>query len=65
MARRTSTARWNGQGLDNVGLTVDIAPAIEAWRDRFVSQVGVAKYRRAAGWAVDEAAKAAVVGLDP
>jgi hypothetical protein len=63
MARRTSTARWNGQGLDNVGLTVDIAPAIEAWRDRFVSQVGVAKYRRAAGWAVDETAKAAVLGI--
>lgn len=63
MARRTSTARWTGRGLDEVGLTVDIAPAIEAWRDKFVAAVGIKKYRRAAGWAVDETAKAAVVGI--
>ena len=63
MARRPSTSRWNGQGLDNVGLAIDIAPAIERWRDRFVSEVGIKKYRRAAGWAVDETAKAAVLGI--
>lgn len=45
-----------------VQIAADVAPAIEAWRDRFVSSVGIAKYRRAAGWAVDEVAKHAVLG---
>ncbi|GJD87258.1 hypothetical protein BHAOGJBA_0758 [Methylobacterium hispanicum] len=46
-----------------VEIAADVAPSIEAWRDRFVSTVGIAKYRRAAGWAVDEVAKHAVLGI--
>jgi hypothetical protein len=47
----------------NVKIAADVAGPIEAWRDRFVSSVGEAKYRRAAGWTVDEVAKTAVVGI--
>ncbi|CAM3147110.1 hypothetical protein JHFBIEKO_0245 [Methylobacterium mesophilicum] len=46
-----------------VRIASDVGPLIEDWRDRFVSTVGIAKYRRAAGWAMDETAKAAVVGI--
>ncbi|WP_279356733.1 hypothetical protein [Methylobacterium indicum] len=46
-----------------VSIATDVMPAIEAWRDWFVSSVGEAKYRRAAGWAVDEVAKHAVLGI--
>ncbi len=46
-----------------VRIAADVAGPIAAWRDRFVSTVGEAKYRRAAGWAVDEVAKHAVVGI--
>lgn len=46
-----------------IRLAADVMPAIEAWRGRFVSSVGEAKYRRAAGWAIDETAKHAVVGI--
>ncbi|WP_200927260.1 hypothetical protein [Methylobacterium sp. Leaf88] len=46
-----------------VRMASDVGPLIEDWRDRFVSTVGIAKYRRAAGWAMDETAKAAVVGI--
>ncbi|SFE90851.1 hypothetical protein [Methylobacterium sp. yr596] len=46
-----------------VEISADVMPQIEAWRDRFVSSVGIAKYRRAAGWAVDEVAKHAVVNV--
>ncbi|MBE7201611.1 MAG: hypothetical protein INR70_27935 [Parafilimonas terrae] len=34
-----------------------------AWRDKFANSVGMAKYRRAAGFAVDEVAKAAVLNI--
>ncbi|MCJ2124918.1 hypothetical protein [Methylobacterium sp. J-077] len=47
---------WNGRGLDGIELTVDIASQIEAWRDRYASTVGMAKYRRAAAWATYETA---------
>ncbi|MEE7478821.1 MULTISPECIES: hypothetical protein [Methylobacterium] len=46
-----------------VQLATDVAPNIEAWRDRFVLTVGIAKYWRAAGWALDETAKHAVVEI--
>lgn len=46
-----------------VRIASDVGPLIEEWRDRFVSTVGIAKYRRAAGWAMDETAKAAVVNI--
>ena len=44
-------------------IAADVSGPIAAWRDRFVSSVGEAKYRRAAGWAVDEVAKTAVVSI--
>jgi hypothetical protein len=39
------------------------AARIEEWRNRFVSKVGIAKYRRAAAWAMDETAKHAAVAI--
>ncbi|MFK5599808.1 hypothetical protein ACFZ8E_22815 [Methylobacterium sp. HMF5984] len=47
----------------DVRIAADISGPITAWRDRFLSSVGEAKYRRAAGWTVDEVAKTAVVGI--
>jgi hypothetical protein len=41
----------------------DLAAQIEAWKDRFVSDVGIAKNRRAAAWAMDETAKHAAIGI--
>lgn len=46
-----------------VRIAADVAGPIMDWRARFVSTVGEAKYRRAAGWAVDEVAKHAVLGI--
>lgn len=46
-----------------VSIAADVASQIKDWRLRFVSTVGEAKYRRAAGWAVDEVAKHAVLGI--
>jgi hypothetical protein len=46
-----------------VRIAADVAGPIMDWRGRFVSTMGEAKYRRAAGWAVDEVAKHAVVGI--
>jgi len=46
-----------------VRIVADVAGPIMDWRQRFVSTVGEAKYRRAAGWAVDEVAKHAVLGI--
>jgi hypothetical protein len=48
---------------NRVGIATDVAGQIKEWRLRFVSTVGEAKYRRAAGWAVDEVAKHAVLGI--
>ncbi len=70
MARRQSSQGFNLSDFDGVDLAVDLASEIERWRDEFVRTVGMtdynrgmAKYRRAAGWAVDEVAKTAVQGI--
>ncbi len=63
MARRQSSGSFNLSGFDAVDVGVDLGAAIDVWRDKYVSAVGWAKYRRAAGWAVDETSKAAVVGI--
>lgn len=46
-----------------VRIAADVAGPILDWRQRFVSTIGEAKYRRGAGWAVDEVAKHAVLGV--
>ena len=48
---------------NRVSIAADVAGQIMDWRLKFVSTVGEAKYRRAAGWAVDEVAKHAVLGI--
>lgn len=64
MARkRQSSGSFNTSGFDGVDMAVDLGEAIDRWRGAFVSSVGWGKYARAAGWAVDETAKAAVTGI--
>ena len=70
MARRQSSQGFNLGDFEGVDLAVDFAAEVERWRDQFVATVGMgnqargmAKYRRAAGWAVDEVAKWAVLGI--
>ena len=46
-----------------VRIAADVAGPIMDWRTRFVSTVGEAKYRRAAGWAVQEVAKHAALSI--
>lgn len=65
--RRQSSDGFNLGDFEGVDLAVDLAESIERWRDQFIAAVGMtdhsrgmAKYRRAAGWAVDEVAKQAV-----
>ena len=70
MARRKSSQGYNLGGFESVDLAVDIASEIERRRDQFVATVGMgdqargmAKYRRAAGWAVDEVAQQSVINI--
>ncbi|GAN46004.1 hypothetical protein ABID82_001696 [Methylobacterium sp. PvP062] len=71
MARRKqSSSGFNLDGFDGVDLALDLGEAIDRWRDEFVRTVGMtdpnrgmAKYRRAAGWAVDEVARQAVLNI--
>lgn len=71
MARRKqSSSGFNVSGFDGVEMSVDLGQAIDVWREQFLNTVGMndknrglAKYRRAAGWAVDEVAKDATTRI--
>ncbi|WP_247637397.1 hypothetical protein [Methylobacterium sp. 37f] len=63
MARKQNSSSFDTRSFDGVEMTTDLGASIEAWKERFVSTVGMAKYRRAFGWAVDETAKAATIGI--
>lgn len=63
MARKRTSDGFNVNGFEGVVLGIELGEAIGAWRDRYCSTVGLAKSRRAAGWAVDETATQAVANI--